>query len=100
MKCSNGAKFTISCSAKQTVAELKTALEEQAGVPASQMRLIYRGQIMKDEKTLDTYCTFFLPLAIPSCCHAGFHFSALSQCSRLPRVSMRWGSFLSETPSS
>ncbi|KAJ1475606.1 hypothetical protein T484DRAFT_1827731 [Baffinella frigidus] len=56
VKCSNGAKFTISCSAKQTVAELKTALEEQAGVPASQMRLIYRGQIMKDEKTLDTYC--------------------------------------------
>ena len=57
VKCSNGAKFTISCSAGQTVLEMKTSLEEQSGVAASAMRLIYRGHILKDANTVGSYCT-------------------------------------------
>jgi hypothetical protein len=75
VKCSNGTKFSIACTPEQTVAELKTALEAQSGVEAAQMRLIYRGHILKDGNTLGSYCnspfqsqTYPVPVLLRLCC--------------------------------
>ncbi len=40
-----------------TVGELKSQLEAPCGVPASQQRLIYKGRVLVDAKTLAEYGT-------------------------------------------
>lgn len=37
------------------VAELKTKLAEHCSIPAGEQRLIFKGQILKDERTLESY---------------------------------------------
>lgn len=39
----------------QTVGELKAQLETRVNVPASQQRLIYKGRVLVDAKTLADY---------------------------------------------
>ena len=55
VKCSTGTKFTISVELSQSVADLKAILVEQSGIPADQMRLIYRGHVLKDANSLQSY---------------------------------------------
>ena len=54
VKATSGAKITVSVELSLTVAELKATLaaEDKANVPANQQRLIYRGHVMKDERSV------------------------------------------------
>jgi hypothetical protein len=42
----------------KTVLELKEELSPSCNIPASEQRLVWRGQILKDERTLDSYGTW------------------------------------------
>ncbi|MCL7044400.1 hypothetical protein MKW94_023063 [Papaver nudicaule] len=55
VKCSNGTKFTVKTNPGSTVSELKTVISQTSDVAAEQQRLIYKGRILKDEQTLETY---------------------------------------------
>ena len=47
--------FTVSTGDKATIAELKQAIEAKASVPAGEQRVIYKGQVLKDERTIESY---------------------------------------------
>jgi ubiquilin len=55
VKCSTGTKFTVTAELSQSVGELKAQLVEQSAIPADQMRLIYRGHVLKDANSLQSY---------------------------------------------
>ena len=55
IKCSSGTKLTVTAEFTRTVGELKSQLEADVGVPPEQMRLIYAGQVLKDQQTLASY---------------------------------------------
>lgn len=59
VKATSGAKITVSVELGVLVSDLKQTLasSDKANVPASQQRLIYRGHVMKDERTLESYGT-------------------------------------------
>lgn len=38
-----------------TIEEVKTALADDCSIPATEQRLIYKGQILKDERTVESY---------------------------------------------
>jgi hypothetical protein len=53
---SSGDKFEVEISPKATVEELKKACAtKQSSIAADEMRLIFKGKILKDEMTLDEY---------------------------------------------
>lgn len=39
----------------QSILEVKEGLAEACGIPAPDQRLIYKGQILKDERTVESY---------------------------------------------
>ena len=55
IKCTNGDKFAISTQKSGTVLDLKNAVEVSATIPAAQQRLIFKGNVLKDERTLESY---------------------------------------------
>ncbi|EFJ13793.1 hypothetical protein SELMODRAFT_268972 [Selaginella moellendorffii] len=55
IRCSNGTKFSVTVDLKSTVRGLKSLLVERSEVPADQQRLIYKGRVLKDENSLDSY---------------------------------------------
>lgn len=55
IRCSNGNKFSVRATLRSTVAVFKDLLAQNCDVPANQQRLIYKGRILKDDQTLDTY---------------------------------------------
>ena len=57
VKATSGSKITVSVELSTTVGELKTTLEaaDKADTPSAQQRLIYKGHVLKDEKTLESY---------------------------------------------
>nr|XP_009408183.1 PREDICTED: ubiquitin domain-containing protein DSK2a isoform X2 [Musa acuminata subsp. malaccensis] len=55
VRCSNGSRFSVEAAIDSTVGTLKAALVEKCDVPAEQQRLIYKGRILKDEQTLQSY---------------------------------------------
>jgi len=53
---SSGDQFEVEIAPKATVEELKKACaEKQTAMAAEEMRLIFKGKILKDEMTLDEY---------------------------------------------
>jgi hypothetical protein len=51
-----GDKITLTdIEASISVEELKSRLAEQCSLPASEQRLIFKGQILKDERTVESY---------------------------------------------
>jgi ubiquilin len=50
-----GSKINLDVDPNATVLELKALLAEKASMPAAEQRLIYKGQILKDEKSLESY---------------------------------------------
>lgn len=57
------AKYTVSIESVQTILELKEAVHQAmgaSGYPAAEQRLIYKGQILKDERTVSSYGEFAL----------------------------------------
>ncbi|KAK1423001.1 hypothetical protein QVD17_18294 [Tagetes erecta] len=55
IRCSNGNKFSVRANLRSTVADFKHLLAQNCDVPANQQRLIYKGRILKDDQTLDSY---------------------------------------------
>ncbi|XP_074562504.1 ubiquitin domain-containing protein DSK2b-like isoform X2 [Curcuma longa] len=55
VRSSNGSKLSMQASLECTVGAFKVLLAEKSDVPAERQRLIYKGQILKDEKTLKSY---------------------------------------------
>ncbi|KAK8567889.1 hypothetical protein V6N13_105836 [Hibiscus sabdariffa] len=55
IRCSNGTKFTVRTSLESSVGVFKSVLAQNCDVPADQQRLIYKGRILKDDQTLQSY---------------------------------------------
>nr|GEW37935.1 hypothetical protein [Tanacetum cinerariifolium] len=55
IRCSNGNKFSVRSSVGSSVVDFKDLLAQNCDVPANQQRLIYKGRILKDDQTLDSY---------------------------------------------
>ena len=64
IRCSNGTKFTVRTSLNSSISAFKAALAQNCDVPADQQRLIYKGRILKDDQTLESYGTLFLSLSL------------------------------------
>ncbi|XP_026394679.1 ubiquitin domain-containing protein DSK2b-like isoform X1 [Papaver somniferum] len=55
IRCSNGTKFDVKTSLQSLVSSFKAVLAQNCDVPVEQQRLIYKGRILKDDQTLDSY---------------------------------------------
>ncbi|KAL2653072.1 hypothetical protein R1flu_021200 [Riccia fluitans] len=55
VRCSNGTKFSLEVDLAITVGALKVMLAERCDIPADQQRLIYKGRVLKDDNSLDSY---------------------------------------------
>ncbi|CAK9163998.1 unnamed protein product, partial [Ilex paraguariensis] len=55
VRCSNGSKFTIQAILESTVGSFKSVLSQNCEIPVEQQRLIYKGRILKDDQTLESY---------------------------------------------
>lgn len=55
IRCSNGSKFSVKTSLQSTVSAFKDVLAQNCDVPAENQRLIYKGRILKDDQTLESY---------------------------------------------
>lgn len=67
IRCSNGTKFTVRTSLDSSISAFKAALAQNCDVPADQQRLIYKGRILKDDQTLESYGTLSLSKLRPFC---------------------------------
>ena len=52
VKLSNGEKHDLQVDASETVAALKRRLVTVANLPEEQARLVYKGRVLQDAKTL------------------------------------------------
>ncbi|KAL2551251.1 Uncharacterized protein Fot_04870 [Forsythia ovata] len=55
IRCSNGSKFSVHVSLDSTVESFKSILAQNCEIPPQQQRLIYKGRILKDDHTLQSY---------------------------------------------
>ncbi|XP_010645930.1 ubiquitin domain-containing protein DSK2b isoform X1 [Vitis vinifera] len=55
IRCSNGSKFSVRTCLESTVGAFKALLAQNCDVPSDQQRLIYKGRILKDDQTLESY---------------------------------------------
>ncbi|KAJ4965252.1 hypothetical protein NE237_017101 [Protea cynaroides] len=55
IRCSNGSKFSVKTSLESTVGTFKALLAQNCDIPAEQQRLIFKGRILKDDQTLESY---------------------------------------------
>lgn len=50
-----GDKFSVDIQTSASVRELKEAVAGRCTISADEQRLIYKGQVLKDERTVDSY---------------------------------------------
>mmetsp|Transcript_23121 Transcript_23121/g.58085 ORF Transcript_23121/g.58085 Transcript_23121/m.58085 type:complete len:502 (-) Transcript_23121:189-1694(-) len=50
-----GRKLAVELALADSVADLKDALAGPSGIPAGEQRLVYKGQVLRDERTLESY---------------------------------------------
>lgn len=50
-----GDKFSVEIETSVTIRELKEAVAGKCTIAADEQRLIYKGQVLKDERTVDSY---------------------------------------------
>lgn len=55
IRCSNGTKFSVRTNLESSVGSFKAVLVQNCDIPAEQQRLIYKGRILKDGETLESY---------------------------------------------
>jgi ubiquilin len=54
-RLSSGGKFELDFAPSITILELKELIEKEQNIPANQQRLIYKGRILKDPQTVESY---------------------------------------------
>ncbi|EED91766.1 Rad23 like protein, partial [Thalassiosira pseudonana CCMP1335] len=54
VKTLKGGKFTVEVEAEKTVAEVKVAIQTNKDLPASSMKLIHSGKVLKDEDKIES----------------------------------------------
>ena len=52
---SGGQKIEVEVETGLSILEVKEQLSSQCDIPAADQRLIYKGQILKDERTVESY---------------------------------------------
>ncbi len=52
---SGGANIVVETSSAKSIADLKDAVALEASIPAAEQRLIYKGQVLKNERTVESY---------------------------------------------
>ncbi|KAK9906810.1 hypothetical protein WJX75_008440 [Coccomyxa subellipsoidea] len=52
---SGGEKISVDVKNELTIAEVKALVAEKSNVPADNQRLIYKGQVLKDDRTVESY---------------------------------------------
>eukprot|EP00249_Psilotum_nudum_P017664 c26431_g2_i1 orf=378-2036(+) len=55
VRCTNGNKFSVEVDLGVTVLMFKSILSEKSDIPADQQRLIYKGRVLKDDSSLESY---------------------------------------------
>ena len=55
LKTMSGETLTVDITGSTTVKEVKQMITEKKGIPANQLKLLYMGREMTDEKTMDDY---------------------------------------------
>ncbi|XP_057415746.1 ubiquitin domain-containing protein DSK2a-like [Lotus japonicus] len=55
VRCSNGSKFSVQVSLNSAVGSFKDLVARNCDIPVEQQRLIYKGRILKDDQTLQSY---------------------------------------------
>ncbi|XP_042494819.1 ubiquitin domain-containing protein DSK2a-like isoform X1 [Macadamia integrifolia] len=55
IRCSNGSRYSVQTSLESTVGTFKALLAQNCDIPVEQQRLIYKGRILKDDQTLESY---------------------------------------------
>lgn len=55
IRCSNGSKFSVQISLESTIGSFKEVVAQKCDIPSDQQRLIYKGRILKDDQTLQSY---------------------------------------------
>ena len=56
--CTTRSKFSVDTFLEAKVGAFKVLLAEKCDIPADQQRLIYKGRILKDDSSLQSYGTF------------------------------------------
>jgi ubiquilin len=52
---SGGPNIVVSTDNGTSIAELKEAIAADASIPSTEQRLIYKGQVLKNERTVESY---------------------------------------------
>ncbi|KAJ8771098.1 hypothetical protein K2173_023423 [Erythroxylum novogranatense] len=55
VRCSNGSKFSVRINLISTVEAFKVVLAEKCDITPDSQRVIYKGRILKDDQTLESY---------------------------------------------
>ncbi|KAI8541063.1 hypothetical protein RHMOL_Rhmol08G0033900 [Rhododendron molle] len=55
IRCFNGSKFSVQISLDSAVGSLKSVVAQNCDVAAERQRLIYKGRVLKDDHTLESY---------------------------------------------
>lgn len=81
---SSGSTFTTAISTDSTVLQLKEKLAT-ADLPASAIRLVYSGRVLKDDDQLSVYCKSSSPtLTLPLLVHGDAHAEDIRHVNRIP----------------
>ena len=55
IRCPNGSKYQVETEPEHTIAEFKKAIEKETEIPAEEQRVIYKGRVLKDHATVESY---------------------------------------------
>jgi len=70
----NGSKFCVEAALKSTVESFKELIIRNCDIPIQNQRLIYKGNILQNNQSLQSYGTFyFLMLSCYILCHFCFN---------------------------
>lgn len=52
---SGGEKISVDVNNEMTIAEVKGLVAQKSDIPADNQRLIYKGQVLKNDRTVESY---------------------------------------------
>ncbi len=54
----NGETFKVPLDGNDTIQQFKISASVATNIPAEEQRLVYKGHLLKDDRTLDSYGSF------------------------------------------